>query len=243
VIPSGRIEIFTGLMGSGKTLYAVDCILKTFLRGAIVATNIELNLHYVIRWLKWNGVKFQRSQYIYLTPDKLTNPHVWLPKGTSENPNELWLDECLLLYSNRGFAETQKNQGKFLIFLTMLRREFTNCFFLVQRPSLIDKQIRILFQFRWHFNNLGRALVLPFLGSLPWQVLVRVLYDQTDQRLSYKFCLVSMRIARCYNTYQQIVNFGRDQKTITIQKGRPIWRIYQRIIRMWVSKLLILLLK
>jgi len=216
------ISIFTGVMGSGKTLYAVEIILNSFLRGAVVATNIELNIPAVYAYCLSKGVEFQPEQYIFLNEKKILLPHKHLPPGTSKNPNLLVLDECAILFPSR---QWQKTQVEFFAFLLMIRRQFTEVIFICQRIGQIDKQFRDIYQFRWNFNNLSRALTLPVLGFFPFEILFRVQYDQTNERLSYTPGLVHKEIASCYNTYQHVISFERPKLNISVKKISILTRI------------------
>jgi len=221
------IQIFTGIMGSGKTLFAVECILEAFLKGSIVATNIKLNLLHVRRYCRNRGVVFQSRQYVFLEGEMLNFPHRYLPKGTPSLPNLIVLDECAMLHPAR---EWQKTQKEFYHFCLMMRRQFVNMIFICQRITQIDKQFRDLYQFRWNFNNLNRALVLPVLGQFPWQILIRVQYDQTNERLSWSFVPVMLSVARCYDTFQDVVVFERGKQINVTIKRRNIFHRYLRVI-------------
>jgi len=222
-------------MGSGKSLYAVECALNAFEKGSIVATNIKLNLIYVRQFLRTRGVQFQNRQYVYLTDEMASFPHRYLPKGTPEIENLIILDECSMLLPSR---EWQKTQKEFFQFCLMMRRQFCHMIFICQRISQIDKQFRQLFQFRWNFNNLNRALVLPFFGNFPLQILIRVQYDQTDERLSWKFVPVNLKIAKCYDTYQDVVIFERGKQANVILKKKNIIFRYYKVIKFKIKKII-----
>jgi len=227
------IQIFTGIMGSGKTLYAVWCILQAFIKGSYVATNIKLNIKFVRIYLRWRNVIFDPLKYIYLEADMVLCPQKYLPKGTKNLNNLIVLDETALIMPSR---EWQKTQKEFFHFCLMLRRQFVDMIFICQRISQIDKQFRTLFQFRWNFNNLGRALVIPILGQFPWQILIRVQYDQTDERLSWSFVPLDMAVARCYDTFQDVVVFQRGQQKNSETKKRNIYLRYFLALKFKIKK-------
>lgn len=215
---SGQLVLKTGLMGSGKTLHEVEEILHVFLRGGYVATNIRLIVPSVRSWLRRRGVLFDPIKYIFLEGDMIYEPQRFIPRGTPDCPGLIALDETLLFLSADSDRTVKMRQEQFLIFLTMLRREFCDVHILAQRPELIIKRIRIMFQFRVNFVNMSRALVLPALGNFPYEVLFRNYYDQTDQKLFTKNSLVSRDIYRCYDTHQILYDFSRAVGDNTVKK-------------------------
>lgn len=203
------IQIFDGILGSGKTLGAVsEAILPRFLKGAVVITNIQLNWKNVKAWCLKFGYIPDRKQYIYLEGDMLKEPHEHCPKGEIGNDNLLVLDECAWLFPARNWKKTS---DKFFLWCVMLRRQRCDVILICQNMAQIDKQFRDLFQFRWHFNNFGRALHIPLLGRFPWELLTRVQYDQNNQRLGWKFCKINYDAACCYNTLQEVVAFNAPE--------------------------------
>jgi len=235
------IEIYTGLPGSGKTLQMVAEILEKFVEGGIVATNVKLNWAACKMYCRRRGWNLQRQQYIYLeSEEQLKRPYKFLPKGTEHVENLLALDELATLCPARQWNKTENDFVQYLIFI---RRQFHRVIMATQRISMIDKQFRLMYQFRTNFNNLSRALRVPILGQFPWQVLIRIVYDQTDERVSVTPYIVNKEVAGCYNTVQEHASFCTSSKVIKkLKLRRRSLRVemgcYYRLWRLYLKRLL-----
>lgn len=207
-----HIEIYTGLPGSGKTLQMMTEILDTWIRGGIVATNIEMNWSYCKRYCRRRGWQLGRDQYVYLhTEEQLKKPYLYLPKGSDQVDNLLCLDEMATLSPARQWTKTENEFVQYLIFIRRMKHRVIMA---TQRISMIDKQFRLMYQFRTNFNNLSRGLRVPFLGYFPWQLLIRVVYDQQDERISVTPYTVNTEVAKCYNTLQEHAKFSPEHRQI-----------------------------
>lgn len=227
----GKMQIKSGLMGSGKTLDEVGEGLAHMGNGGIWTTNIKLLVPGVRHYMRDMGWAWNPSQYIYIDQDQLINPHRFMPRCKS-GISLLSLDECVLFLDSSADQEVKKAQKDFLIFLTMLRREHANVNLIIQDVSLMIKRVRILFQYRYNYNNLARCIDLPFLGAFPFELLTKAKYDKTDQYLGCEFKVANKKLYKCYETEQKIIKYERPEVDIKSKQHNK-----KAIYRLWKAKL------
>jgi len=173
------IEIFTGRLGGGKTYSAVQRLIKLFLRGGIVYTNIKLN-HDAINsyFIKKHGLQLDLNrQAVFLSNDQIGEFYKYVTAGQDDVPTMVIIDEAQLFFNSRDWAKTGR---EVLTFLTQTRKVQVDIILITQHQDNIDKQFRRLVQFYWSFRDMQKFR-LPLLGICwPMPHILQVCIDGQD---------------------------------------------------------------
>lgn len=154
------IYVFTGKLGSGKSLCAVGRIKDYLLQNKKVATNIDLNLH--------NLIGYQSKQCrVFRIPDRpvLEDLHL-LGLGydgdyVGEEANGvIVLDECAQFLNTRNFQD--KERKKLIEWFVHARKKRWDVIFIIQHLNALDKQFREMFAEHIVYCNRMDRLRLPF---------------------------------------------------------------------------------
>lgn len=131
------VWLFTGKLGAGKTLAAVDRIRKHLGQGLRVATNLDLNLDVLCGK--------QSKQTVLRLPDRPTAEHLHgMGLGCSSYDESkfglLVLDECAAFLNAREWGDKSRHQ--LIEWFVHARKYRWNIIFIAQDVNMIDKQIR-----------------------------------------------------------------------------------------------------
>lgn len=132
-----------GKLGAGKSLIAVSRMQKALNEGRKVATNINLNLEYLINpWAK--------NCTVIRVPDKpMPADFDGLPIGyegkyqSEESNGDLHLDECGIWFNSRNWND--KGRAEIITWIIHARKRRWNIYFYVQDIEVVDKQAREMF--------------------------------------------------------------------------------------------------
>ncbi len=161
------IYLYTGAIGSGKTLMAVDNMLAYFSRGAIVTTNIGLDMAEVSKLSETKfGCTVSAAQYKYLNDGDTARAHEFCVPSRPGKENLLVIDECNIFFPARGYAENATKAKAFLAWLVQSRKIGVDVVMIIQHPNNLDAQIRRIAQFECLFRDL-RKYPIPILGIRP----------------------------------------------------------------------------
>jgi hypothetical protein len=222
---SGKVEIFSGDLGGGKTISAMRRAFDCWDQGGVVATNISIN---------WEGCKeygrlvrgwnYDDKQYLKIDEANMHEYHKFTPPGSL-----IILEEVHLFWNAR---EWQKANKVCLDFLTQARKYDNDIIFITQHPDNFDKQSRRIIRYFWWFTCLDRS-VIPGLGVVsPFPVIIG---QQLDRDRKTKLDTDRWwRDKRIYSTYETKGTHGdkigraeRPQVQITryipADTGRPVW--------------------
>jgi hypothetical protein len=154
--------IVFGKKGSGKSLVCVNRIREALLRGAPVATNLDLKLEELLP----HGVRDAR---VYRLPDRPTIDDLRAIGRGSESVDEstygvVVLDECATMLNARTYND--KGRTDMLDWFVHSRKLGWDSYFLCQNPVQIDKQVReSLAEFMVSCKRLDKMRV-PFIGAI-----------------------------------------------------------------------------
>lgn len=133
------VYFITGKLGGGKTLAAVSKAKDYLLAGRPVATNLDLDLRYLV------GPRSNRF-YVRLPDSPSYSDLLSIGKGnksTDESRNgALILDECATWFNSRGWAD--KSRQEVINWLVHARKLGWDVFFIVQSVQVVDKQARLM---------------------------------------------------------------------------------------------------
>jgi zona occludens toxin (predicted ATPase) len=139
------IQIVTGKLGAGKTLYTVMMLFDALCSGRTVVTNIAVNWEEMVSLARRvKRVVLDPRQLIKIDPAADKNWHKHIPFGTDKGFVEVYLDEIHLFFNARDWAKTNTENKSLLSFLTQSRKARVNVTFIAQEITTIEKQFRVL---------------------------------------------------------------------------------------------------
>ncbi len=156
------VYFVTGKLGGGKSLVSVSRIKIALLNGAPIATNIDLNLQYLV------GRNDKKSR-VFRMPDKPSVADLHAigvsNKSYDESKNGLLvLDECGTWFNSRSWND--KSRQHVINWMLHARKLGWDIIFIVQDISIVDKQARLaLGEHVVYCRRLDR-LTIPFVGRL-----------------------------------------------------------------------------
>lgn len=197
------IQIVTGKLGAGKTLYTVQWLMfPALLKGRIVVTNIEVVWEEMVKLARSaHRIELDRRQLITIDPNKDKNWQKSIPFGTLGGFIEVFLDEIHLFFNSREWAKTASESNGLQSFLTQSRKARVNITFIAQDESTIDKQFRI--QAEWLLYVVPSShMPLGILGTCPYKFFIVCKKDaKAGYLLSREFRGYSRRFFRLYRSY------------------------------------------
>lgn len=166
------IQIVTGKLGAGKTLWTVMDMYEKLCRGCTVVTNIDVLWHEVLAMARrQKRVVLQEQQLIRLDPGEDKNWQEKIPFGVDGSFVEVYLDEIHLFFNARDWAATNKDSKGLLSFLTQSRKARVNVTFIAQEITTVEKQFRVLAEWEMYVVS-SDHIPLAGLGKLPWKFFI-----------------------------------------------------------------------
>ena len=170
------IYVFTGKLGSGKTLCAVGRMQDYLNQNRRVACNIDLNLANLI------GYQSKKCRVIRIPDRPILEDLESIGLGYEgdylgeEHNGLIVLDECAQFLNTRNFQD--KERGKIIEWFVHARKKRWDVIFIIQHLNALDKQFRDMFaehivycnrmdRLRLPFGFRHLAQVLGFSGNLP----------------------------------------------------------------------------
>jgi len=154
------IYVFTGKLGSGKTLCAVGRIKDYLEKNRKVATNIDLDLSNML------GFKSKKCR-VFRIPDRpIINDLEAIGLGYEgdysgeENNGLIVLDECAQFLNTRNFQD--KERKKITEWFVHARKKRWDVIFVIQHLNALDKQFRDMFAEHIVYCNRMDRLRVPF---------------------------------------------------------------------------------
>lgn len=225
------IQILTGKLGAGKTLYASMLAFEAMVEGRTVLTNIDLVFSEMAALARrTHRVELDPRQLVKLDPAHDRNWQNSICWGIQSAFVEVILDEIHLFFNSREWATTSKECGGLYSFLTQSRKAAVNVTFIAQEESTIDKQFRV--QAEW-ITDIVNSSHLPLgpLGSLPFKFFLVVKKDaKNGYVLSRRMKPYDRRFFRLYNSFAFLDVHMRElaAKVEIVQPYKlrrvPLWR-------------------
>lgn len=159
------ITLVTGVIGGGKTTYAMLETLKHLAKGLYVRTNVDYCFNECQAFCRVHyGVEIQRNQ-IKSFPDKEGVTEWWdlIDWGTEQEPVLAVIDEAQNFWGSRDWQATQEKHKSMLSFLTQSRKAGVNVIFITQDAGNVDKQFRVLAQQIISCRNMAN-IKIPVIG-------------------------------------------------------------------------------
>jgi hypothetical protein len=159
------ITLVTGPPGAGKSFYAVRRVTEALLAGKPVVTNVELRedwVEYVAkRYWPMRVNPFARRRWKreaagrYFYSDTLTDLFGVRIRGRGEGRALMLLDEGHNWMNARSWSA--EDRAEIVGFFSQHRKEGYDVDLLAQSVEMLDKQVRILFEYHVHLRNLRKA--------------------------------------------------------------------------------------
>jgi hypothetical protein len=196
------IQIVTGKLGAGKTLYCVMLMFDALCKGRTIATNIAVNFEELAALaLRFKGVRLDPGQIMHVNPEKDQNWHKVIPWGVAGHPVEVFLDEIHLFFNARDWQKTHADARSLLSFLTQSRKARCNVTFIAQEIKTVEAQFRALAEWELYVAS-SDHLPLGILKSLPWKCFIVAQRDATHGYLLRRIWRsYDKRFFRCYGSF------------------------------------------
>lgn len=215
------ISLYTGTVGSGKTLHAASVIRWQLNRGRPVLSNIQLaedapcKHHELYRFVSNREI----------TPSLMVNFALDYWETSGKPIRENWItylfDECSTMWNSRTWSE--KTRLPLIEFFQQSRKFGVQVIFIAQGEGMLDKQLRDLVAVRvehrkaMEYGMGGAILSLPFGGRL----FARVSYDQlTGERLEGHMYVARRKDMAMYDTFQRVTLDDMRKAAKALEDGR-----------------------
>lgn len=170
---NGEIQLITGTLGGGKTLFAVEVIANHLRKGGHVYTNIEIRPDAVRTWLATQGLEFEADRLHVIPNASIRTFHETLQRGEPDMRVYVVIDEAGLEFNSRDWKDTSR---ELLNFNVLVRKFDIFLVYIAQKPEMLDKQFRNLCQTQIDCRNLKHYRIAGHF-PLPIPLLFRVHYS------------------------------------------------------------------
>lgn len=196
------IQIVTGKLGAGKTLYSVMLMFDALCRGATVVTNIAVNWDEMASLARRTKRRvLNPAQLVKLDPQTDRNWQESIPFGRPGSFVEVFLDEIHLFFNARDWAKTNAESKGLLSFLTQSRKAGVNVTFIAQEITTVEKQFRCLAEWELYVFS-SDHIPLGFLGKFPFKFFIVSQLDAKTGVLLNKSCRgYNKRFFRLYGSF------------------------------------------
>lgn len=238
------VHLFTGNLGGGKSLASVGLMVETLVKGGYVFTNVEIFPEAIKKFCRDEHprrVVLRDEQFRIFTPREVPEFHKYLRRGTRELPVYCVIDEAGKYFNARRWNDGLASKMEISDFIRESRKLHIELVFIVQELDYLDKQFRLLCQYRWRFQDLGK-LHVPILGKF----LLRKCYDnETEVPISYprigKWWLKDARYYQLYNTDALVSEYAMAEaeelkplelETVQLTKAQQTQSLLQQCLTM-----------
>ena len=209
------LSIFTGTPGSGKSVHATKLALDYLKKGRHVLCNYELDTE-----------KIPNPNLYEYVPNKNLNPKDLIMRAIEyqngrivEDSVILIIEEAAAVFNARSWM--QRDRSDWITFFTQSRKLGYMVVVVAQRDSMIDKQIRDVFEYEFrhykiaNYGMTGWLFGLLFNGKLH---LSKQIYHPTGDTLGSKFFIVKRDVYEVYDTFAIVSDVGtsNQKKSLTV---------------------------
>ncbi|SMY16096.1 zonular occludens toxin domain-containing protein [Photobacterium aquimaris] len=161
------VYVITGKLGGGKSIMSVSKVRDYLNQDRIVATNIDLNLHWLVRHQakKCRVMRVPDKPTVFdLNAIGLGNPLIARGIKDESRNGLLLLDECGTWFNSRDWND--KGRKDLIDWIIHARKRGWDIGFIVQDLSVLDKQARVMFAEHVVYCRRTDRMTIPFIGSL-----------------------------------------------------------------------------
>lgn len=196
------IQIITGKLGAGKTLWSSIQMFNFLCEGRTIVTNIDLDWEYIKRRARRKKrLILDDKQLIRVDPATDRRWQENIPFGDPFAAIEVWLDEVHLFYNARDWQKSGADSGDLFSFLTQSRKAGVNVSFIVQDEATLEKQFRLQAEWLRYVVNSDHLPLGP-LGKFPFKFFVLVTRDaKAGHVISRRFMTYDKSFFGTYKTH------------------------------------------
>ena len=247
------IQVVSGALGMGKTLYTVMLMFDALCRGQTVVTNIDVVWDELVRLAqRMRGVELDEAQLVRVDPEKNPNWQALIPWGVPDCPVEVYFDEIHLFYNSRDWQKTGTDSRSLLSFLSQSRKAGVNVTFISQEKENMEKQFRMLAEWELAIVS-SHHIPLPIFRIFPRCFIVRVKDIQKGHLVKRTWRPYDRKFFRCYQSFSFLDSEMNDlaarvervarRKLLRVPYYRRLWldcsEPFYRFSRLhWVRKIL-----
>lgn len=198
------ITIVQGVVGGGKTIFAVEETIRRISEGGHVYTNVDMDEAQCRGYVMRKHKRYLKRGLIRKLPET-ENIRTWvdfIDFGSVEDPILVVLDEAQMFWNSRDWAKTAKAEGEnpMLSFLTQSRKAGVDVMVISQDAGNIDKQFRVLAQSVVTARNMAH-MKLPIFGiSLKGFILYTWMETATRSIFKSRWWRIDKGLFKCYKT-------------------------------------------
>lgn len=212
------IVLVTGPPGAGKSYYAIRKVADAIERGKCVATNVELAPDWAeriarrnpVRWLipgRRQAIAREYRRRVCVSQDLEELLSIRLA-GRGEGRGVMVLDEAHSWLNSRLWSS--EDRLRLVRFFSRHRKLGWDVYLITQSADMIDKQVRVLFEYHVHLRNLRKARLFGVpVSPVNLFVAIWAWHAAGGARLKTEVYLLGWQ-RRLYNTYQ--VLFEADEE-------------------------------
>jgi len=196
------ISIVQGVVGGGKTIFAVRETLARVAAGGYVYTNVDMNLEECREYILRKHGRYMRPDQIRRLPE-CEDVKTWVDHigfGFVNEPIQVVLDEAQMFWNSRDWAKTSSEQNPMLSFLTQSRKAGVDVMVISQDAGNIDKQFRVLAQEIVTARNMAH-IAFPIFG-FKLKGVIRYSWVETATKAEFRsqWWRVEKALFKCYRT-------------------------------------------
>lgn len=222
----GYIEVISGGLGGGKTLFGVEQAIDHITKGGTVFTQVEVYADKIAAVLHDRGWIFDPSRLVILPKDvtiqKLAD-HI--ERGSSEQLVMVLWDEASFDVNSK---DRQKLEREFQDLCTLARKLDIWLVLVSQLFNDLDNQVRGRVQRLWICRNFSKYRFFG-LFSLPIPLMFRVCYNIAGfTKPQYSHVELSLRRSDamgCYNTKALLGQHAEKFGNLRVAKKGPLQRV------------------
>lgn len=221
----GKVEVFTGDLGAGKTGLAVWRAFLHLLRGGIVFTNIKIFPDVVRERMAARGLRFDEARLCFLPTESLVDFEKAIKRGTFGCPVMVLLDESQFDYTP---SEKTAWEARFVRFLALARKLHLYIVFICHNMAELKIGIRRKITVETVCRNLKeeRIMGVPFSIPLYFTVSFKVLMGISRHRLEsdwyYRLPAWGM-----YDSFALLGKEAKEYEALEVAEVAPLERIPQ----------------
>lgn len=207
------IQLYSGTPGSGKSLHAAKEMIWAAQHKKFIICNFEIN-EQEKNLAKAKIISMDNSQ---ISAQWLVDFAMKNHEPGKEYQSLLVLDECQLLLNTRLF--NQKDRMAWISFFSQHRKLGFDVICISQNDRMIDRQIRVMFEYEVMHRKLSQAgsggLWLRLLTGGEKFLAITTWYGGNKEVLEKTFYMYTKRLGNFYNSYSM---FNSDDAQIKLNK-------------------------
>lgn len=214
------VDVYTGTLGSGKSLDATLVIEQCLNKGMNVIANYRINLDAILNKPTFSRTYTDRKKRVkvipakakfFYVPDETLNVR-WLVDywekyhgKPCESATLIVIDEASMTFNARDWSA--KSRSDWIKFIRHSRKLGFDIIMITQMISDIDKQIRGLFDFNVIHKKLTSFKIFKFLTIFGFNYFVKIYVNvPLNEKSNSEIFAYKKRYSTLYDTYEMFMN-------------------------------------